>query len=615
MVPRAASRRAQRAAGRRAQRGVALLALLAVAVMVFAYVLTSRLNAASQFVGIDREHNAMVLARAKRALIGYMAQQAAMPGENNPGHLPCPEAPANFGTANEGIEASFCAAPAVGRLPWRTLGLEKLVDAAGEPLWYAVSNGWHRPSSTATLTINSDSPGQLNLNGPANDVVAVIIAPGPAITVLGGGPCTGWPQSHPTAAPPDVRDYLECGNEAGNYVTGSPGNTFNDQVLRVATADVLPALEAAIADRMQQEIAPVLKSVYASAPWKMDSTNFLVSTNPLYPFAAPFANPGPSALSPSNYRGTDGNYQGLLPFTCSAAGCASDARYEPTFVSWDTAVAPTVSISGAISGSGSCTFPNTSTARCTGTYLAVGTVTLRMTVRANNVAMALRQLDPSRITIEHGLIGCGSPGPGSAATGVFQSNGSADLTLQGTAPGLLGPPPLLLPLSVNFCMTADLGVLSDHPLLDPTSIGPGSTGWFVRNEWYRLVYYAAAWKSTADGLSNHGCQPANCLKFNDAGRNIRALLVLAGQSLSNPAGRPNGNLADYLEYQNADLGTQYEQRPARTSKVGIAAINAPFNDRVILVDWESPPVEFPQVPTQVFKLVPLRVATCITTPC
>src|SRR3990170_1470868 len=98
-----------RAASRRAQRGMALMALLAAAVMVFAYVLTSRLNAASRFVGIDREHNAMVLARAKRALIGYMAQQAAMPGENNPGHLPCPEAPANFGTANEGIEASFCA--------------------------------------------------------------------------------------------------------------------------------------------------------------------------------------------------------------------------------------------------------------------------------------------------------------------------------------------------------------------------------------------------------------------------------------------------------------------------------------------------------------------------
>jgi uncharacterized membrane protein YeiB len=38
---------ALRVANRRAQRGMALLGLLAVAVMVFAYVLTSRLNAAA----------------------------------------------------------------------------------------------------------------------------------------------------------------------------------------------------------------------------------------------------------------------------------------------------------------------------------------------------------------------------------------------------------------------------------------------------------------------------------------------------------------------------------------------------------------------------------------
>jgi hypothetical protein len=276
------------------------MALLAVAVMVFAYVLTSRLNAASRFVGIDRDSNAMVLARAKRALIGYMAQQAALAGENNPGHLPCPEAPANFGTTNEGIEASFCAVPTVGRLPWRTLGLEKLVDAAGEPLWYAVSTGWHRPSSTATLTINSDTPGQLSLNGPTNDVVAVIIAPGPAITVLGGGPCTGWAQSHPTAGPPDVRNYLECGNESGNFVTGAPGATFNDQVLRVAVADLMPALEAAVAHRMQREIAPALRSVYGSVTWG-------TTGNPIFPFAARFDNPNPGSAT---YRGEDGRYQG-----------------------------------------------------------------------------------------------------------------------------------------------------------------------------------------------------------------------------------------------------------------------------------------------------------------
>ncbi len=153
---------ALRTASRRAQRGMALLGLLAVAVMVFAYVLTSRLNAASRFVGIDREHNAKVLSRAKQALIGYMAQQAALAGENDPGHLPCPEAPGNFGTANEGIEASFCAAPAVGRLPWRTLGLDKLVDVDRRA---AVVRGFQRLASTQ---LDHEPDDQFGLARPAH---------------------------------------------------------------------------------------------------------------------------------------------------------------------------------------------------------------------------------------------------------------------------------------------------------------------------------------------------------------------------------------------------------------------------------------------------------------
>ena len=55
---------ARRAASPRAQRGMALLALLAVAVMTFGYIVTSRLNAASRFVSVDRAHNAKALSQA-----------------------------------------------------------------------------------------------------------------------------------------------------------------------------------------------------------------------------------------------------------------------------------------------------------------------------------------------------------------------------------------------------------------------------------------------------------------------------------------------------------------------------------------------------------------------
>jgi hypothetical protein len=61
-------------------------------------------------------------------------------------------------------------------------------------------------------------------------------------------------------------------------------------------------------------------------------------------------------------------------------------------------------------------------------------------------------------------------------------------------------------------------------------------------------------------------------------------------------------LSDYLEFQNCDfdsgLGTcnpltLYEQRPVRSSKISLPAINAPSNDRVILVDWIAPAPTFP----------------------
>lgn len=596
------------AASRRAQRGMALLGLLAVAIMVFAYVLTSRLNAASRFVGIDREHNARVLNRAKQALIGYMAQQAALAGENNPGHLPCPEAPANFGTANEGIEASFCAAPAVGRLPWRTLGLDRLVDAAGEPLWYAVSTGWHRPNSTDTLTINSDSIGQLALDGVANDAVALIIAPGAVLSVLAGAGCTAWTQARPVAGAPDLRNYLECGNTTANYLTGSPGNTFNDQVLRVTAADVMPALEAAIADRMQREIAPVLRTVYTSSEY-----TGIPSSSPLYPYAAPFANPGTA-----NFQGTAGTYQGLLPFT-QTQGCnpATDARCTTTLVNWSSGTPPSAAKIGGYGtiDSQSCTWQSGGEiAECVGQYSEDSAnqtgagILLRLDATFTNVAMGLRKVDWTKAQVQARNM---SPDPWQPVTlepapetrATMNSDGSVTIRLVARLPNIDSQGWLSW---AEFRVSLERAVIGDHFLLNAATTGPGAaTGWFVRNKWYRVNYYAAAQANTAAALAAFGCDSSNCLRINDpATRNIRALLILGGRSLSNPAGRPNGTLLDYVENQNGDLGTLYEQRPVRRLG-GVANPNAPWNDRVILVDWSGSLL----VPTQALSSSPLRVAT------
>jgi hypothetical protein len=592
---------ARRRASRRAQRGQALLALLAVAVMAFAYVLTSRLNAASRFVGVDRDHNAKVLAQAKQALVGWMAMNAAGT-DDDPGRLPCPEAPGDFGVpAQEGIAAGSCIPPNnVGRLPWRTLGLDKLVDAAGEPLWYAVSQGWSLPGASTT-PMNSDSNGQLSLNGTANDAVALIVAPGAVLSVQAGGTCAAKAQARPAAGPADVDDYLECGNETGAFVTSAAGQTFNDQVLRVAAADVVPALEAAIHQRVQRELVPALKSVYASAPWKRTSASYLSSTNPLYPYPATFSNPGTSSYEGVPATGSSDKPQGLMPFVYSETGsgsgvpCTADPRCDPLFVAWTggtlsgpSILSPSCSVVAGTTTRLDCTFYYT----CPLIFCTQPTLDYTIQVQASNVGMALRQINMSApvgsANVTATLV---------SAEGVFNSNGSVSLTLTGTATpdgsggflgAVLGNALCGLPLigSLLGCteslISVPIGLLADHPLLDA---GDPTTGWFVRNQWYRLVYYAASVENTAYSLPSLGCTTgSNCLRstYPDDLEDIRAVMILTGRSLSATPSRPNSNLADYVEFQNGDGGVIYQQRPI--SRIFNASLNSPFNDRMVIVD-------------------------------
>jgi hypothetical protein len=607
---------------------MALLGLLAVAVMVFAYVLTSRLNAASRFVGIDREHNAKVLSQAKQALVGWMAINAAT--DNNPGRLPCPEAVNAIGTDSEGISAPLvtpstpnCAT--VGRLPWRTLGLNKIVDAVSEPLWYVVSPEWALQTSSTLLSINSDKRGQMTVDGqPApNEVVALIIAPGPAMNVQAAAGCTARAQARATPAPAmDPLDYIECFN-AGTpaFATTGPATSFNDQVVRVTVGDLMPALEAAIAERMQREIAPVLRTVYTSSQY-----SGIPSSSPLYPYAAPFANPGTA-----NFQGVAGTYQGLLPFN-QTQGCnpATDARCTTTLVSWSSpspAAPPTAFKAGGFgfirAGSQSCSWQSGgAVALCSGEYQedsgnpwGSGMV-IAMTATINNVAMGLRFLDTTKATIEaENNVAGGFPlqtvTPSIAAT--MNSNGSVTITFSGTLPVINA---MTWDTWALYRIRLERSVIGDHFLLDPATTGPGAaTSWYARNQWYRVTYYAAAQQNTAGALSSFGCNNTNCLRFNEGlgcggganWCNMRALLVLGGASLSNPAGRPNGNLADYFEYTNADGGTFYEQHPMRRA-TNVANANGPWNDRVILVDW---PASLPPLLTgthpQVVSVSPLRV--------
>ena len=99
-------------------------------------------------------------------------------------------------------------------------------------------------------------------------------------------------------------------------------------------------------------------------------------------------------------------------------------------------------------------------------------------------------------------------------------------------------------------------------------------GWFARNEWYRVLYYAVAPGQTAASSSCSGSGTSCLTLVTDATPNDkRALLLLVGRSLPGQT-RPNAALANYLETaENTDPDTTFEQ----------PRINASVNDRVIAV--------------------------------
>jgi hypothetical protein len=279
----------------RRERGFALLALAALLVLGSTWLAVSAFSSAA-VKPAQTAHNARLLAEAKAALIAWVASNALEPAEANPGRLPCPQAWGDVGSVNEGRAAAVCANP-IGWLPWRTLGLRPPRDAAGRALWYVVSPGWHLPNSTASLTINSNTPAQLTLDG--RPVIALVIAAGAALNAAPNAAqqaagCVPRVQSPALIVPPNPRDYLECysGNAFRSNVPENGANPVsNDQVVAITAADLLPALEGAIAKRIERDIVPPLRAVYASAAWGLDAAN------PVFPFAAPFSNPGTSSFA------------------------------------------------------------------------------------------------------------------------------------------------------------------------------------------------------------------------------------------------------------------------------------------------------------------------------
>ena len=304
-------------------------------------------------------------------------------------------------------------------------------------------------------------------------------------------------QSPVPVIPPNLRDYLG-GYTASAFRSGVVDNAtnqaFNDQVVAIGAADLMPALEAAIAKRIERDVIPELKRVYATPTWGLSAEHAV------HPFAAPFGDPGTSS-----FRGAAGALQGLLPSTrlWAAAGRAVCPRSSATRRRPRTP--PRCSATGhrianlRLGKSGRAAVRRAIRKKRARTVAARPYRDERHFHERRN---GLRALDPEKLEVSarsNALLDPWQPQPvtyfaemndGSIAD---KPAGSVTVTFGAMLPNIDA---MGWGSSAQFRIRIDRAVIGDHALLDP--LAPVS-GWFVRNEWYRLLYYVLTPSHAASG--------------------------------------------------------------------------------------------------------------------
>jgi hypothetical protein len=237
------------------------------------------------------DNTARTLARVKDALIGWSASRTPTVANPNarPGELPCPDTD-NNGYAenddnNDGVDEASCAAGAIGRVPWRTLGIPEPKDSAGETLWYAISGNFRIYRNAApniyTSPITSDTLGTITVhqdstaNTITSQAIAVIFAPGAAVGTQDRSTTATMSCTAPSGTyfrNQCASNYLEAtggGNNAqtgGPFIQAQPSSTFNDRLLVITNADLMPIVE----QRVAREMRSLLESYQGTAgvyPW------------------------------------------------------------------------------------------------------------------------------------------------------------------------------------------------------------------------------------------------------------------------------------------------------------------------------------------------------------
>jgi hypothetical protein len=546
---------------RTTQSGVAALLFIAALIGGVAWLTIGALANSARGTAERETRTGLALQSGKQALLAYVAKQAATTTENTPGRLPCPESLSQPGTTSEGIAPPivglFPTCPSVGRLPWKTLGIDQPRDGSGEPLWYAVATGtWALVNSSTSLSINPGLANQLAYDGAPNAVVAVIIAPGTAMNTLSmtsppAGCTQVGQQANRYALPYVPANFLECSNATGSYLTITPTDWGNDRTLSITAAEVMAAIMGAVADRLQRQVAPAL------ADWRATDSNTLWGNNFLA-YASTFSNPASNAMCGSwNVR------EGLMPVAKSATSSCTN---------WGSG---SVSLLFGLFGSSSCGQVG-SNYQCQFTNL-LGGLALRTRIRATapNVGMSFRGV----ITAADVSVSNGGTISNFSLT-LDNSTGDVDIDFRVQMPLL----------AVNTVVTVSFPNLPDAALFADSRIA-----WFIDNDWARYAYYAIARGSRLQpGASCSGSGDADCMDLNGlpaANGNTddkRFVLGLWGPALASQS-RSCLTDADSNGVMDCDERTQYIESRASAASYHQDTITSVFNDRLATCPFQQTP--------------------------
>lgn len=249
----------------RKQRGVILMVMLVLLVVgSSAFLVNAMSNSSAQ---MERKTlTNQTLAKAKNALISYAITYADKNSNVN-GFLPCPDID---GTPAEGSAKGTCGGKnisAIGKFPWKTLGVEPPKDSSGECLWYAVSGTYKNNPDTDFM--NWDNNGLFQVmaaNGTSfltgattdNQAVAVIIAPDASLntqnrTSTPGTTCGGnYTSSHyletDTVHSINNATVSTTASVVSQFITGpvvdSSNNTIvNDHIIYISKNDIFNAIK------------------------------------------------------------------------------------------------------------------------------------------------------------------------------------------------------------------------------------------------------------------------------------------------------------------------------------------------------------------------------------